>query len=98
MHGQRPRSAATPRVGTSRAGWRTARSVRVPLVATVVTVLALSGLSAPARGAAPTDPVSEWNQIAVSTLVALPAPAGGAPPATQILMGMTQGAVYDAVY
>jgi hypothetical protein len=35
--------------------------------------------------------------IAVDTLIALPGPAGGAPPAAQIQMGMTQGAVYDAV-
>ena len=32
-----------------------------------------------------------------TTLVAFPAPAGGAPPALQISMAMTQGAVYDAV-
>ena len=33
----------------------------------------------------------------MNTLVAFPGPAGGAPPALQIHMGMTQGAVYDAV-
>ena len=35
--------------------------------------------------------------IAVSTLAGLPKPAGGAAPASQINMGMVQGAVYDAV-
>jgi hypothetical protein len=41
--------------------------------------------------------VTHWNQVAVSTLAAVPGPNGGAPPAFQINMGMTQGAVYDAV-
>ena len=44
----------------------------------------------------------QWNVIAVSTLTGIPGPgipgpAGGAPPASQINMGMVQGAVYDAV-
>jgi hypothetical protein len=60
-------------------------------------VLALIGVSAPAQGAPKPNVVDEWNLVAVNTLVALPGPAGGAPPATQILMGMTQGAVFDAV-
>ena len=41
--------------------------------------------------------MTEWNAIAAATLLALPLPAGGAPPALQIEMGMTQGAVYDAI-
>ena len=41
--------------------------------------------------------VTKWNQIATNTLVAFPGPGGGAPPALQINMGMTQGAVYAAV-
>jgi hypothetical protein len=41
--------------------------------------------------------VTRWNLIAASTLIALPGPAGGAPPAAQVNMGMVQGAVYDAV-
>ena len=41
--------------------------------------------------------VLQWNQIAVTTLIGLPGPAGGAPPASQIHVGMVQGAVYDAV-
>ena len=43
------------------------------------------------------DIVTVWNAVATSTLVQLPAPASGAPPALQINMAMTQGAVYDAV-
>jgi PAP2 superfamily len=41
--------------------------------------------------------VTLWNRVAVETLNAFPLPAGGAPPASQINMGMTEGAVYDAV-
>jgi len=52
-------------------------------------------LAAPA--AAQANEVTHWNRIAMSTLVAFPGPAGGAPPALQINMAMTQGAVYDAV-
>ena len=44
-----------------------------------------------------TNPVTDWNLTAVNTLTTLPLPAGGAPPASQISMGMVQGAVYDAV-
>jgi hypothetical protein len=55
----------------------------------------LVALASPAVARA--NAVTDWNQIAVSTLVAFPAPAGGAPNAIQINMGMTQGAVYDAV-
>jgi hypothetical protein len=50
-----------------------------------------------ARPAASADPVYAWNLTAVNTLSALPPPAGGAPPATQVEMGMVSGAVYDAV-
>src|SRR5215204_3729583 len=41
--------------------------------------------------------VTRWNQVAATTLAAVPGPNGGAPPAFQINMGMVQGAVYDAV-
>ena len=41
--------------------------------------------------------VTNWNRIAANTLVAFPPAAGGAAPALQINMAMTQGAVYDAV-
>ena len=43
------------------------------------------------------DAVRAWNEIAVNTLIALPGPAGGAPPAAAVHMGMVQGAVFDAV-
>jgi hypothetical protein len=64
----------------------------------VVAVLAaLAVFSAPATAGPAGNVVAEWNQITVSTLVNLPGPAGGAPPAAQINVGLTQGAVYDAV-
>jgi hypothetical protein len=58
---------------------------------------AVVGLSASARGQSAGNPVTDWNQFAVTTLVGLPGPAGGAPPAAQVNVGMVQGAVYDAV-
>jgi hypothetical protein len=64
------------------------RTWRAALVAAVA-------LAAPA--AAQASEVTHWNRIAMSTLVAFPLPAGGAPSALQINMGMTQGAVYDAL-
>jgi hypothetical protein len=73
------------------------RSMRV-LVATAVTlVVVLGGLSAPAQGEPAGNAVTEWNLIAVNTLVGFPGPAGGAANALQINLGMVQGAVYDAV-
>src|SRR5439155_14133734 len=47
--------------------------------------------------AAQANEVTNWNRIATDTLVAFPLPAGGAPPALTVNMGMTQGAVYDAI-
>jgi hypothetical protein len=41
--------------------------------------------------------VIHWNQVAATSLAAVPGPNGGAPPAFAINMGMVQGAVYDAV-
>jgi hypothetical protein len=67
------------------------------IVVAAVLAAAAVGLSAPARGQSPGNAVTDWNQIAVTTLVGLPGPAGGAPPASQINVGMVQGAVYDAV-
>ena len=61
-----------------------------------VGVFAVSGANAQLSAAAPNE-VTHWNEIAATTLVAMPAPAGGAPSALQINMGMTQGAVYDAI-
>ena len=70
-------------------------------------VVGLVALSGPAQGraferhsAAPTETgnaVTAWNEIAVGTLIRLPGPEGGAPPAAQIHVAMVQGAVYDAV-
>jgi hypothetical protein len=68
---------------------------RIAVIALLVA--AVGGLSASARGQSAGNAVSEWNLIAVNTLTRLPGPGGGAPPASQINMGMTQGAVYDAV-
>jgi hypothetical protein len=64
-------------------------------VAALVAV-ALPGANARPAVAGP-NAVTDWNRIATSTLVLIPGPAGGAPPALQISMGMTQGAVYDAI-
>jgi hypothetical protein len=43
------------------------------------------------------DAVRAWNEITVNTLIGLPGPAGGAPPAAQVHVAMVQGAVFDAV-
>jgi hypothetical protein len=63
--------------------------------------LAVVALAAPSDPAQPIE-VLKWNRIAMSTLLqppigAMPPAAGGAPHAAQIHVGMTQGAVYDAV-
>lgn len=76
------------------------------LAAALVASAALGayGASAAPLGASAAPPVeadatavTHWNQVAAATLAAVPGPNGGAPPAFQINMGMTQGAVYDAV-
>ncbi|WP_392543225.1 vanadium-dependent haloperoxidase [Oryzobacter telluris] len=73
---------------------------------TTLVALAVGGLlgalgttgasAAPATGTDASE-VTHWNQVATSTLGALPGPDGGAPPAFSINMAMVQGAVYDAV-
>lgn len=75
------------------------RNIRLAAVAVVALVGVLGALGASAAPPAEADAtaVTQWNLIAVNTLVGLPGPAGGAPPASQINMGMVQGAVYDAV-
>jgi hypothetical protein len=73
------------------------KSTRLWVAAAVALIVVLGGVSAPARGDPAGNPVTEWNAIATTTLLAFPLPAGGAPPAFQVEMGMTQGAVYDAV-
>jgi hypothetical protein len=67
-------------------------SLRISTAATVALVIALGGASPPASGQSGGNVVSDWNAVAVSTLIALPGPGGGAPPASQINMGMVQGA------
>jgi PAP2 superfamily len=77
-----------------------ARTRFIWLVGAAVAVLAAFGVVG-ASAAPPVTPdataVTQWNLIAATTLTGLPGPAGGAPPASQINMGMVQGAVYDAV-
>jgi hypothetical protein len=63
----------------------------------LLTAFGSVGASAAPSVEADATAVVQWNQIAVTTLTGLPGPAGGAPPAAQINMGMVQGAVYDAV-
>ena len=69
---------------------------------TVLGTLGIVGASAAPPATADATAVMQWNLIAVSTTTGvpgpgIPGPAGGAPPASQINMGMVQGAVYDAV-
>lgn len=75
------------------------RSLWLPVVAVAALIGALGVISASAAPPAQADAsaVTQWNLIAVNTLAGLPPPAGGAPPASQINVGMVQGAVYDAV-
>jgi hypothetical protein len=70
------------------------QSKKIPIVPLLIT-FALVALASPTVARA--NAVTDWNNIAVSTLLAFPPLAGGAPPAQQISMAMTQGAVYDAV-
>jgi hypothetical protein len=74
----------------------------VRAVAAIVTLAAAGALTVAALGAAPEPQqpteVLKWNSIAMSTLLGpMPPAAGGVPPAASIHLGMTQGAVYDAV-
>ncbi len=75
------------------------RSVVFIPVAVGAVLAALVGVGVSAAPPATTDAseVSHWNRVAATTLVAVPGPDGGAPPAFQVNMGMVQGAVYDAV-
>jgi hypothetical protein len=75
-------------------------------LATAVVMLIASGMAMPARAesvsaarvsATATNAVTNWNGIAISTLIVIPPPAGGAPPALQVNLAMVQGAVYDAI-
>jgi hypothetical protein len=71
-------------------------------IGSLLGTLGIVGASAAPPATADATAVMQWNLIAVSTLTGvpgpgIPGPAGGAPPASQINMGMVQGAVYDAV-
>jgi hypothetical protein len=66
-------------------------------VGALVGALGVPSASAEPRVGTDASEVTHWNQVATSTLGAVPGPDGGAPPAFQINMGMVQGAVYDAV-
>jgi hypothetical protein len=71
-------------------------------IGAVLGTLGVVGASAAPPATADATAVMQWNVIAVSTLTGfpgpgIPGPASGAPPASQINMGMVQGAVYDAV-
>ena len=76
----------------------TRRSIAIVAAALFASVaLGAGGASAAPPTQTDAKAVVRWNEIAANTLVAIPGPDGGAPPAFQINMGMTQGAVYDAV-
>ena len=68
-------------------------------LAALVSLVAVAGAAAStsAKPGGSADSVYAWNLKAVDTLNALPPPAGGAASAAQVLMGMVEGAVYDAV-
>jgi len=67
---------------------------KIPILPLLIALaLVLRAEPATAQG----NEVTHWNQIATDTLVAFPAGAGGAANSLQINMGMTQGAVYDAL-
>jgi len=66
-------------------------------LAALLGALGTLGVSAAPPAATDASGVTHWNRLATSTLVAIPGPNGGAPPAFQINMAMVQGAVYDAV-
>ena len=66
-------------------------------IAALVGALGVSTASAKPRLGTDGSEVAHWNQVAATTLSAIPGPNGGAPPAFAINMGMVQGAVYDAV-
>lgn len=76
----------------------TRRSIAIIAAALIASVsLGAAGASAAPPTPADATAVVHWNEVAANTLAAVPGPNGGAPPAYQINMAMTQGAVYDAV-
>ena len=75
---------------------RSVAFIPVAVVALLGGIGVFSVSAAPPTGTDASE-VTHWNQVAASTLIAIPGPGGGAPPHFQINMGMVQGAVYDAV-
>src|SRR3954465_7673301 len=75
---------------------RSAACITVAVGALFGTLGVFSASAAPPVGTDASE-VSHWNEVAATTLAAIPGPDGGAPPAFQINMGIVQGAVYDAV-
>ena len=69
----------------------------VAAVGALLGAIGVLGASAAPPTGTDASEVTHWNQVAATTLAAIPGPNGGAPPAFQINMGMVQGAVYDAV-
>ena len=59
--------------------------------------LALVGAALVVPGVARANEVTNWNELATSTLVQFPPAGGGFATALQVNLGMVQGAVYDAV-
>jgi hypothetical protein len=90
---RRPSQAGTPMRRTR----SRRRSIVFVAIAVGALVVPLVGVSAAPPAGTDASEVSHWNQVAATTLIAIPGPDGGAPPAFQINMGMVQGAVYDAV-
>ena len=76
---------------------RRALAVITVAVGALLGALGVSSASAAPPAGTDASEVTHWNQVAATTLGAVPGPNGGAPPAFQINMGMVQGAVYDAV-
>ena len=72
-------------------------AVSIIAVGALFGALGVSGASAAPPSASDASEVTHWNNLAVTTLAAVPGPDGGAPPALAVNMGMVQGAVYDAV-
>ncbi len=73
------------------------RHIRAGVALGAILAVALAVGAVGAGGAQAANAATDWNLVAVDTLVNLPGPAGGAPPASQVNVGMTQGAVFDAV-
>ena len=72
-------------------------AVTAMAITALLGALGVSNASANPQVGTDASEVLHWNQVAATTLAAIPGPNGGAPPAFAINMGMVQGAVYDAV-